>query len=123
MINDQERAFIRRINRTRLLHGLPRLKHAPDQVFINAQRHSKKMLAENRLYHSDPLSTAVEGVDVWKVARENVGVGLSVRSLHRAFMASEYHRQNILARDVSKVAVGIAFGDEGQLWVTVILYG
>jgi uncharacterized protein YkwD len=38
-------------------------------------------------------------------------------------MASEHHRQNILARDVSKVAAGIAFGDEGQLWVTVILYG
>ena len=58
----------------------------------------------------------------WSIGGENVGVGGSLESLQRAFMASKLHRQNILRKTFDHVAVGIVRQDDA-LWITVIFYG
>lgn len=50
----------------------------------------------------------------------NAGVGLSVRKIHRAFMHSLPHRQNILDKRYSRVGIGIARDALGQLWAIEI---
>jgi len=43
--------------------------------------------------------------------------------LHEAFMDSPPHRQNELNREYRHVGVGMAVGDDGLIWVTVLLLG
>lgn len=88
-----------------------------------AQQHSRAMAAEGYISHSteDELRDALGDVR-WSIGGENVGVGGSLESLQRAFMASKSHRQNILRKTYDHMAVGIVRQD-GSLWITVIFYG
>lgn len=88
-----------------------------------ARAHSLAMAEKGYLFHSteEQLVRALDGVH-WSIGGENVGVGSSLESLQRAFMASELHRQNVLRRAFDHVAVGIVRRD-GVLWITVIFYG
>ena len=53
---------------------------------------------------------------------ENVGMASSVRGLHRAFMASDEHRANILGAGYRKVGIGLVRSG-GYVWGTLIFYG
>jgi uncharacterized protein YkwD len=88
-----------------------------------ATHHSRAMADRGFLFHSseDDLRAALEGTE-WAAAGENVGVGDSLDDLEDAFMASEVHRHNILARTYDHAAVGIVVAD-GSVWVTVVFYG
>ena len=119
-ITEEGRAMRRLINRARVVRGKPRLKLS-DRLTTVAQRHSKKMAAESRLHHNSNLAKELSSMS-WSILGENVGVGASVRSLHRAFMNSRPHRKNNLRRSFRKVGVGTVFQD-GRLWVTVVFSG
>ena len=56
------------------------------------------------------------------VAGENVGAGLSMRTLYEAFMDSDGHRDNILERRFRRVGIGV-YAHDGFLWVTMIFVG
>ena len=88
-----------------------------------ATHHSRAMADRGFLFHSseDDLRAALEGTE-WAAAGENVGVGDSLDDLEDAFMASEVHRHNILARTYDHAAVGIVI-EHGRVWVTVVFYG
>jgi len=88
-----------------------------------ATHHSRAMADRGFLFHSseDDLRAALEGTE-WAAAGENVGVGDSLDDLEAAFMASDVHRHNILARTYEHAAVGIVI-DDGRVWVTVVFYG
>ena len=88
-----------------------------------ATHHSRAMADRGFLFHSseDDLRAALEGTE-WTAAGENVGVGDSLDDLEAAFMASDVHRHNILARTYDHAAVGIVI-DDGRVWVTVVFYG
>jgi uncharacterized protein YkwD len=81
------------------------------------------MARRGYLFHSttEQLRGALGSVR-WSIGGENVGVGSSLESLQRAFMASRLHRENVLRPSFDHMAVGIARRD-GALWVTVIFYG
>jgi hypothetical protein len=81
-----------------------------------ASRHSSRMADRSLLYHSTDLRHVVTR---WSTLGENVGTGPSVKSLHRAFMASPAHRDNILYPTFRHVGVGSARRG-GRLWVTVV---
>jgi hypothetical protein len=72
------------------------------------------MAAHRVLAHNPSLPSSV---CCWSDLGENVGVGLSARSVHRAFMASAPHRANILSATFTQVGVGTAVGGDGRLYV------
>ena len=109
-----EAAFVERINQTRARHGLPRLRVA-DGLGDYARSHSAAMSRQRTLFHTSNFSVLC----CWSSIAENVGVGDTVRSLHRAFMNSPHHRANILDRSKRAVGVGVVRSG-GKIWVTEI---
>jgi len=93
------------------------------QISRFARQHSLAMAKKGYIFHSTDQQLLNALGDVrWSIGGENVGVGGSLESLQRAFMASRLHRQNILRKTFDHVAVGIVRQDDA-LWITVIFYG
>jgi uncharacterized protein YkwD len=112
-----ERAFARRIDRARERNGKSRLRSDPELAKA-ARSHTQGMVNRGKLYHTpgDRLSTKVTN---WTVLGENVGVGSGVAELHRAFMDSEGHRENVLYPSYTFVGVGVVERND-RMWVTVV---
>jgi hypothetical protein len=118
-LTSAESKFVQLINQERAKVGRGSLKVATDLV-SNARRHSAEMAAKGEIYHNDNLA---KQIDNWFVLGENVGVGPDVDSLHKAFMNSPHHKDNILYRDYNIVGIGIAKGDDGYMYVTEVFAG
>ena len=112
-----EQEFAAKINNERERREIPRLRLDPELSKV-AQRHSWEMQEAQKLYHT-PEDKLRARVTRWEILGENVGVGGSVESLHRAFMDSDEHRQIILHRPFNYVGVGVK-QDGDRMWVTVI---
>ncbi len=76
------------------------------------------MAKRHSLYHTSAESLG-RRVTRWRVLGENVGFGGDVRSLHKAFMESPAHRDNILFDRYRHVGVGVKRSG-GLMWVTVV---
>ncbi|MGH2656415.1 MAG: CAP domain-containing protein [Actinomycetota bacterium] len=87
-----------------------------------ARRHSRQMASSGQLVHSTDLASYV-GSRSWSIIGENIGYGPSMDVLHDAFMDSPPHRKNQLNRRFRNIGVGMAVGDDGQIWVTVLFLG
>lgn len=87
-----------------------------------ARRHSRLMANTGQLVHSTDLASYV-GNRSWRILGENIGYGPSMEVLHDAFMDSPPHRRNALNRRYGRVGVGMAVGDDGRIWVTVLFLG
>lgn len=99
-----EAAFVAKINELRTSKGL-----APLQVNANltdkARAWSAGMAAAGKIWHS----TLSDGVtENWKKLGENVGMGGSVDGLHRAFVNSPQHYDNLVDPAFGSVGIGIA---------------
>ena len=116
----EQKTVRRLINRERADRGKRALRFKSSLNKI-ATRHSKRMAASGSLYHNSRLSYECRYMN-WSILGENVGVGSSVQSIHRAFMGSTPHRKNILRGKYRKVGVGIARGG-GRVWLTVVFLG
>ncbi len=108
-----ERDFVALVNVERAKQSLGALQVKGDIVTV-ARRHSAKMASDNRLHHNPNFSKEITG---WQRVAENVGVGPSVDALHRALMASEGHRRNIMDSTVTEIGVGVVISG-GRVWVT-----
>ena len=106
--------MVEKINTARANHGLPPLRTSPD-LMAAARTHSVAMSGQGLLFHTASFSSLC----CWNAIAENVGMGYSVRGLHRAFMHSAPHRANILDRRMEQVGVGFV-SVNGQLWVTEV---
>lgn len=98
-----EAAFVAKVNELRAGKGL-----APLQVNANltekARAWSAGMAAAGKIWHS----TLSDGVtENWKKLGENVGMGGSVDGLHRAFVNSPLHYDNLVDPAFSHVGIGI----------------
>lgn len=114
---DTERGFARKMNKARVNNGLGKLSLDPELSKV-ARVHTNEMIRKNELHHTSS-SDLRERVTQWVILGENVGVGGSVKSLHKAFMNSPGHRDNILHLAYKHVGVGVRVAD-GRMWVTVI---
>ena len=112
-----ERHFKRRINRARVNAGKVRLKLDPELGRV-ARVHAQAMARKGYIYHQSHSQLGGR-VTRWVTLGENVGVGSTVRSLHRAFMNSPGHRANVLYSSFRNVGVGTT-KRHGRLWVTVV---
>jgi uncharacterized protein YkwD len=108
------------INDTRSLYKRIGLR-LNSRLSLVAQRHSARMAKLDRLHHNPNLVKDV-GDMPWKILGENVGVGATVNTLHKAFMNSPSHRANILRSAYRLVGIGVV-SRGGRTWVTVVFYG
>ena len=109
-----ERAFAKKMNKAR---GGGNLRLDPELSKV-ARKHTSEMIRKNLLYHTTPNQLRHRVVR-WSLLGENVGVGNTVRSLHKAFMHSPGHRANILRPSFNHSGVGVR-NARGRMWVTVI---
>jgi uncharacterized protein YkwD len=115
--NSKEKAFTRKMNNARDNGGRSTLRLDPE-LSKAAKVHTREMVKKDLLHHT-PSDTLRRRVTNWSILGENVGVGGTVSSLHKAFMNSAAHKANIMLSDFRHVGVGtVQKGD--RLWVTVI---
>lgn len=111
---------VRLVNSERARHGLEPLRR---RAYLDgpAVRHARRMAREQRLYHNRWIHSEAgrKALRYPRTTAENVGLGGSVSSIHRAFMRSASHRTNILLSGVSEVGVA-AFEGGGGLWVVQV---
>ena len=117
-VKDNERAFVRKMNKSRLNNDLGKLSLDPE-LSRAANKHTKEMVEDDDLFHTG-LTRLGRWVTKWTTLGENVGVGGNVKTLHRAFMKSPTHRANILLATFNHVGVSTARDSDGKLWVTVV---
>lgn len=114
-LSSVESCFYSAINRERSRVGRPSLRLMSDLTTI-ARRHSRRMASDHTIYHNNNLGNEVSGH--WWAAGENVGMGDNCQQIHDAFMGSPGHRSNIIDRDYNQVGVGVAFDENGTVYVT-----
>ena len=112
-----EKRFLRKMNNARTNRGVDGFR-IDRQLSKVARRHTGAMVADSKLFHT-PSSTLANRITSWTVIGENVGVGNTVDSLHKAFMKSPAHKANVLFGSFRHVGVG-ARRDGDRLWVTVV---
>ena len=109
-----EQELLAKINEERTSRGKRALIWHTQAASV-ARDHSYDMAAEGRLHHNPNLATEMS---TWSALGENVGVGMSIDSIHSAFMGSSGHRANILG-SFTHVGVGVVY-DDGTFWVTEV---
>jgi hypothetical protein len=98
-----EAAFVAKLNDLRSSKGLPPLQVNANLV-AKARDWSAGMAAAGRIWHS----TLSDGVtENWRKLGENVGMGGSVDGLHRAFVNSPHHYDNLVDPAFGHVGIGI----------------
>ena len=112
-----ERGFLEVINAERAAAGLGLLT-LDSQLSIVAREHSGRMAAEGTIFHNLDLGKIVTGA--WKLLGENVGVGGSVAGLHKAFMASPKHKENILGT-YDRAGLGVVI-EGSTIYVTEVFW-
>jgi uncharacterized protein YkwD len=112
-----ERAFARKMNKVRRRQGRGSMRLDPELSKV-ARVHTRSMVRRRTLYHT-PSSSLRRRVTGWRTLGENVGVGNTVGSLHKAFLHSPAHRHNILYSSFRHSGVGVSKRG-GRMWVTVI---
>lgn len=74
------------------------------------------MASDGKLRHSD-----LRGIPIaYTKAGENVGMGGSVETVHRALVASSGHYANMVDKDFNRVGFGAARASDGTVWVVEI---
>lgn len=103
------------INTTRTANGLAPVAMHSD-LTDDALAWSHHMQSTGSLSHNPGLSSVTAD---WDKLGENVGVGVSIDSLHTAFMNSSGHRGNILG-DYDYVGIAVVEETSSKLWITVV---
>lgn len=104
------------INQQRAIHGFGRLvRNAPLQKA--AQRHTATMVATGCLAHRCPGEEDLDsrllhagyfdGAQSWRYA-EDTGCGLTAQAMVASWMASRFHRINLLDPDYKDIGVGVS---------------
>lgn len=103
-------------NAERTARGLQPLQTRSDLVSY-ARNHSAWMIDTATFKHSTNLGSASTG---WTKLGENIGRGAGCAGLHKAFMNSAGHRDNILDPAYTAIGVGGGVDADGRYWVTVV---
>ncbi|MGH2736022.1 MAG: CAP domain-containing protein [Actinomycetota bacterium] len=112
-----DKAFARKTNAARVDKSVGKLKLDPHLARV-ARYHTKEMIRKGELVHT-PIAKLGRRVTRWVALAENIGVGGSVKSLHRAFMKSAGHRANILNSAYEFFGIG-AIKKGKKIWITAV---
>jgi uncharacterized protein YkwD len=111
--------LFRMTNDSRAGAGLKPLRWWRDAVHPAAEAQTDRMVVAGRIFHNPSLDRLLYALRAQTIA-ENVGMGPSITSLHRAFMKSKDHRRNILDPTLTFAAVWAVQDVDGVLFVTVV---
>lgn len=116
-LGGKERDLTTLMNAERRARGLAPLPTS-DALRTVTRRHTQRMLLQGSIFHTESISGEVKGLfPQWAKLGENVGVGPSIPSTHRAFMDSPLHRANVLDDAWHTLAVGV-MADGARLYMT-----
>ncbi len=104
------------VNRDRAGAGLPGLD-VDMPLNQKAQAWANYLADSKGLAHSDLADGPTPG---WSRLGENVGYGASLEQVQDAFMNSPYHRGNILDPSYNSVGTGVAFDEDGMVYVVQV---
>jgi hypothetical protein len=110
-----ESYFVSHINAERANRGLNSLSVAQDLVAV-ARQWSAQMASDGAISHDPNLPNEVSN---WTVLGDNVGRGATAADLHRAFMDSPSHRDNILDSRFTHVGIGVVDAGD-KIYVTEV---
>lgn len=110
-----EQAFANDINQERADVGRPALAVRADLEQV-ARAQAGRMAATSSLYHNPNLASDVTN---WSWVGENVGYGSTEAGVHKAFMASPAHRDNILDSDYTELGIGVVVSGD-RVWVAEV---
>ncbi len=119
-----EFAMIELVNKERVSRGLVALKYNP-ALRVVARGHSSDMFKRGYFSHYSPENKSVAdraeeaGVD-YLIIGENLAYAPNLELAHSGLMNSEGHRANILSKDYTQVAIGIASSEEYGLMITQV---
>ena len=127
-----ESIFLARVNAEREAIGLPQLLYRPE-LLAAARYHSLDMAANDFFGHSGPDGRRphgrIEAFDrtlLFDSSRENLATVSGIMDtsqiaelLHTGLMNSPGHRENILADNITHVAMGVVRSSEG-VWLTQV---
>jgi uncharacterized protein YkwD len=118
----QEKQLFEQLNQSRREANLPTLEW-DERLAQAARQHTKLMIDNNQLGHvlkgepSVAERLAATGVR-FNRSGENVGYNTDFEDLHRAWMASPGHRENILNPNYTVVGIGVAQNEDGLYYAT-----
>jgi len=110
-----ESYFVSHINAERTNRGLRSLTVAQDLVNV-ARYWSGQMASAGAVSHDPNLPNEVGN---WTMLGDNVGRGATAADIHRAFMDSPAHRDNILESRFTHVGVGVVDAGD-RIYVTEV---
>ena len=118
-----ESGFLSKINAERTAKGLAPVE-MESGLRSYARTHSQfmadgKCSGDANICHSTEAQLKKAAGSGWTKIGENVGRGGSVDSLHKAFMDSTGHRNNILDKAWTHVGIGTLYAND-KLYVTVV---
>ena len=118
----QEQILLNLLNQDRARNGLPPLVLDPELSRL-AQLKSNDMNANHYFAHESPTyGNAGQMLDSFHYDYEGVGENIAhhsnVEKAEAAFMSSDGHRRNILGSQWEKVGLGVAYDENGNVYVT-----
>lgn len=124
-LSETEQKFLDLTNAARTEKGLPPLKLNATLVEV-ARAHSRNMAKQGKMSHvldnKGPAERVKEAGYDYATMGENVAWGKNtpVRESFQALMDSKLHRENILASKYQEIGVGVAKGENGELYYTQV---
>lgn len=106
------------VNATRAEKGLPPMvRSLPLDDAALAQ--SRRMVDRRDIFHNPDLAATLDALGLrWLFTGENVGVGPDVATIHRAFVASRHHYENIVKPEFGHLGIGVVSRPGGGVYVT-----
>jgi uncharacterized protein YkwD len=105
-----EKELLALVNRQRIQQGLQALT-LDDALTGIAREHSHGMIRQGFISHDRPSGSLkarmAKAGYLYEVVRENVASAQTVAKAHTALLKSPTHKNNILARDVTRIGIGI----------------
>ena len=108
-----EAEFVSAINDLRASKGLGSLTVHPELVALG-RSWAGQMAKADQISHNPDLANAVKAD--WQKLGENVGVGMTVAKLHRAFIDSPSHYKNLVDPAFTHIGVGVVLGRDGAIF-------
>jgi uncharacterized protein YkwD len=115
-----EDTLARMIDAARGAEGLPALRRDATLQAV-ARQHAARMAAARQLAHDagdgGPYERLAAAGIAARYVGENVAHARSLALAHRAVWVSPAHRTNLLLREFSRLGVGVARDEGGELWI------
>jgi uncharacterized protein YkwD len=115
--SDDASAAVGMINDSRAAVGLAALQTDPELQRLAALQ-ANRMADSGYIFHTQDLEGQLSWG--WWAWAENVGYGPSVEWVHGAFVNSPAHAGHILDPSFNYVGVGVAYGNDGSVYVAQV---